>query len=269
MEVSLEVVVKGATSSPVCLHGDFADARPRLQDSAFLQSFGPISNVRRGLRPNRAAEHALPVETARRPPLVVAGNDGIVRNPPVPAELVETASNGLPQHAQGQRRSGTGRPGRVRRVPGKPGHAHLAVVQVIVRLQVFVADWPIVRHAVERFHSKVRRMHAREVPRPVDRASSHRVEHQDVRRIGAGRYDGIVLGEPPHVRTEVERPSSQRSFPLRTRGGVVRRLDPLALLQANHLRASVGQAPNQRCARRARADDQHIRLLFGHLHTSR
>ena len=78
------------------------------------------------------------------------------------------------------------------------GYAHHPVVQVEEGLERGVVDRPVVGHAVETPHAKVRGAEAREVRAPVDRAPAHRVVHQ--RRDRRRRVvDRIVLGEPPHV----------------------------------------------------------------------
>ena len=80
-----------------------------------------------------------------------------------------------------------------------PGHAHHAVVEVEEGLERGVVDGPVVGHAVEAPHAKVRGAEAREVGAPVDRAPAHGAVHQ--RRDRRPRVvDRIVLGQPPHVR---------------------------------------------------------------------
>src|SRR5205823_13061165 len=70
----------------------------------------------------------------------------------------------------------------------------ISIVQVEVRLEHRVVDRPIVGHAVEALHPKVRGPEPREVRAPVDRAPADRVVHER-RDHGGLVVDRIVLRE--------------------------------------------------------------------------
>jgi hypothetical protein len=197
------------------------------------------------------------------PAVVVTREDGAVRRPPVPAQPLEAAGDGRAERVERDRRRLAQRLRRIGRVTGDPGHPHHAIVQVEVRLERRVVDRPVVGHAIEASHAKIRRSEAREVRAPVDRAPAHRVVHQRRDR-GTLVVDRIVLGETAHVwlgapvRLSVELPVGS---PMR----ISARVHPVALLQADHADAGAREPPGDRGARGAGADHEDVSaIVSGH-----
>ena len=192
--------------------------------------------------------------------LVLLGGNGNIGRPPVPAELVHrlrVARAGSAERHRGQ--SGLVR--RIGRIAGKARHAHHAVVLGEVRLERPVVDGPVVRHAVQRPHPEIARVHAREMRRVDNRAASDAIEVGDLHwRIVV--VDGIIRVSPSPVGTDVEIAEAAR-LPIATVARKIPRFDPVALLEAKDLHARVGEAPGHRRARGARADDEDIDDLVG------
>src|ERR1700676_206426 len=97
--MTLPVIIKRAAHPALRVHGDLAHASPSLQDGAFLQRLRPIGDVGRPLRADWAAEQALAVQLTTGPSVITARDGGIVRYPPVPAQLVKPATPRLTQNA--------------------------------------------------------------------------------------------------------------------------------------------------------------------------
>ena len=223
----------------------------------------PVGDVGAGLGALRAARRAVAEVDALRAALVVGRGDGGVGRPPVPAELVHrprVARAGLAERDRRHRRL-------VRRhagIAGQAGDAHHAVVLVVEGLERPVVDRPVVGHAVERLHAEVRRMHARAVRRVDHRAAADAVEVGDLhRRVVV--VDRIVGVAPAPVGADVEIGVAPR-LPVAAVAREVGRLHPVALLEAEDAHPRLGEAPGDRRARGAGADDQDIDpLVAGHL----
>ena len=153
------VVVDHAVRHAVGVDRDLAHPATRPEFHAAAQGDGPIGDVGARLGALGAAGRARPQVLALVAALVRAGYDGAVGRPPVPAELVEAAGDGLADAAEGQRRQGR-LLGRIGRISGEAGDAHHAVVLGEVGLQGVVVHGPVVGHAVQGFHSKIRWMQA-------------------------------------------------------------------------------------------------------------
>jgi hypothetical protein len=150
---------------------------------------------------------------------------------------------------------------RIGGIAGEAGHAHHAVVLGEVGLERPVVDGPVVGHAVQRPRAKIARVHAREMRGVDHRAAANAIEVGDLHwRIVV--VDGIIRVPSAPVGTDVEIAEAAR-FPIAAVGGEIRRLDPVALLEAEDLHARVGEAPGHRRARGPRADDEDIDDLVG------
>ena len=150
---------------------------------------------------------------------------------------------------------------RIGRIAGQAGDAHHAVVLGEIRLERPVVDRPVVRHAVQRPHAEVGRVHAREMRREEDRAAADAVEVGDLhQRVVV--VDGIVGVPRAAVGADVEIGVAAR-FPVAAVGRKIGGLDPVALLEAQDLHARFGEAPGHRGAGGAGADDEHIDDLVG------
>ena len=200
-------------------------------------------------------------------PVVGGGGDGGVRRPPVPAQPVHRP--GIVRAGPAQRDRRHRRVARRHaRIAGEAGHAHHPVVLVVEALERPVVDRPVVRHAVERLHPEVRRVHARPVRRVDQRAAADAVEVGDLHRrvVVVHRIVGVA---PAAVRADVEVGVAPR-LPVAAVAGEVGGFHPVALLQAQDAHPGVGQAPGHRGARGAGADDQDIDFLVaGHVSASR
>ena len=175
----------------------------------------------------------------------------------MPAEFVEPRGQLLAILAKTQ---GRHRPGRARRIGGitvDAGATHHLVVQVVVLLQVLIAQRPVVGNAIQGFDFEIRGVQPGAVGGPVNRAPANGVEHErGDRRISV--VDRIVLGPAPDIR--IKRPVCQPAvLPVVVVGDVVGRVGPAALLKANDVQIRPAQAPRNGGARRSGADYQDIR----------
>ena len=192
---------------------------------------------------------------------MLARGDRDLRRPPVPAQPVEAARHRLaeaPQRHRRQRRLVR----RIGRIARQAGNAHVVVVDGVPGLEGRIADRPVVGHAVEAADPEVGRMQPREVRGVQDRPATDPVEVQDRdRRMLV--VDRIVFRAPPHVRVRREiRLGAQ--FPVAPGGRVVRRLDPVPLVEAQDAHPGVGHAPRERGARGTGADDQDVDGIVHH-----
>ena len=106
----------------------------------------------------------------RNPP-----SDRAVRRPPVPPQLVQPARQRRAGFAQRQRRHHRFMR-RIGRIARQAGHAHHAIVLIVERLQRRVVDRPVVGHAVQRAHAKIRWMEAGEMAGVQNGAAADSVE---------------------------------------------------------------------------------------------
>ena len=127
---------------------------------------------------------------------------------------------------------------------------------LVVRLQVFVGQRPIVGHAVERADAKV----GRHVPLPVggeDHAAAADGVVQDGRDIGIDVADRVIGRRLPPI--GIGRPIAARGeLVVGMAGPRLGIVGPIALLQDDDPHARFGQALGRHGAGRAGADDQHI-----------
>ncbi len=105
MQFALAIVVNRRFRTPASINGNFSYARPRFHNRAFADRLAQMSDIRGGFRSDGTAEHALTVQTAGRPSVVVARNDRVVGRPPVPSQVVEALCDGFAQHANRSDRS--------------------------------------------------------------------------------------------------------------------------------------------------------------------
>ena len=219
----------------------------------------PIGDVGGGLGALRAARRAVAEVDAAPAALVVGGGDGRVGRPPVPAELVHRLAEPRARFAQRQRRHRR----LLRRIGGiarQPRDAHHAVVLGEERLQRRVVDRPVLGDAVERAHLEVGRMQARKMRGVHDGGAADAVEvHHLDRRIGV--VDRIV-GRPRAAVGIDGEIAEQPRLPVPSVARIVRRLHPVALLEAENPHPGVGKAPRHRGARCSGTDDQDIDLVM-------
>ena len=115
----------------------------------------------------------------------------------MPTQAIEASAQSLSQLAQGHRGKGElfGRVGGISRQPGNPHHAG---IQIVEGLEGRVIDGPVVGHAVEGFHAKVRGVKPRKMRRIENRAAPHGIEVRDL----DGRVavvDRVVFAPPPPI----------------------------------------------------------------------
>ena len=256
LDLAILVVVDDAVRESVAAKRDLLDAAPRLQLRAAGDGLGPVGHVRAGLGLPVAADVARATVVARRAPVVSLGQNRAIRRPPVPAQPVETAGYRLSRLAEGDRLRLPLGLVRIARVARHTGDAADSVVLVEVWLQVRIGHREIVGHAVQRLHPEVRRAEPREVGAPVDGAPAHGIVHQ--RRDGrVVVVDRVILREAPHVGVGAHvRETGQ--LPVVPATGIVVRLDPSALLQADDVESGPGEMPGEGSPRRARPYDHNV-----------
>ena len=255
------VDVGGAGGAVAPVHRDLPHPAVGAQFHAGAQGHRPVGDVGAALRALGAAGVARAKIQTAAAAVVLARGDGAVGRPPMPTELVESARHRLAHAPEGnvrQRRLMV----RQRRIAGQSGHPHVVVVLGEVGFQGAVADGPVVRHRVQRPHTEVRRMEAREVGGIQDCAAAHGVEVQD----GDGRIavvHRIVRGAVAQVGAGSELPR-RRHLPVPPGARILGRIHPPALLQADDAHARLGETPRHRRPGRAGADNQHIHDVVGH-----
>ncbi len=249
------VVVDRAARHASIVGRDLAHAAPGAQFDPLSDRLRPVGDVGARLGALRAPGDAVAEIDAPGPPFVVPRRHCAVRGPPVPAERVHRTAPHRARLAQRQRRHDRVL-GRVGGIPRQSRDPHHPVVQRVVRLEGRIVDRPVLGHAVERANPEVRRVHAREVSRIEDRAPAHTVEVRDLDRRGVF-VDRIVGRVTAHVGADAGVGELAR-FPVATGAGEIGRLCPAALLQAQDAHPRLGQAPGERRAGRAGADDQYV-----------
>src|SRR5690348_117608 len=136
MEFAEAIVVDCSAGAAVGINRNLPHPGPRLQHRAFAKRLGPVGDVGGCLGTYRAPEHALAMQVAARAAVVRTRDDSVVRNPPVPPQLVKTLGDDVPQNSNRQWRRWPRRARRVRRVARQSRYAHLAVIHVVVTLEV-------------------------------------------------------------------------------------------------------------------------------------
>ena len=256
--LALGVVIDHAGSHAVFVDRDFTHPAARAQLDAGADRERPIGDVGRGFGALRATRRAVAEIDAARAPFIIGGGDGGVGRPPVPAELVHRlaeAGAGLAERQWRHRRLLR----RISGIAGEPGNAHHAVVLGEVWFQRGIVDRPVVGDAVQRAHLEVGRVHARKVRRVHDGAAADTVEvHHLDRRIGV--VDRVV-GRPGAAVGIDGEIAEQPRLPVPAVAGIIGRLHPVALLEAENPHPGVGKAPRHRRARCSGPDNQHIDLI--------
>ena len=223
---------------------------------------GPVRNIGAALGALGAAGVAGAEVQALVAALVGAGDDGAVRRPPMPAEVVKAAPHRFAHAPQGHRRQ--------RRlvcrdggVASEAGDADVAVVLGEEGFEGPVVDGPVVRNAVEGTDSEVGRVESREVRRIEDGAAAHGVvvEHGNG---GIGVVHRVVRRQLPNVGAgrELLRPGR---LPIAPGAWVFGGIHPPALLQADNPHPRFGKAPRHRRPGRPGANDEHIDRVICHM----
>ena len=176
----------------------------------------------------------------------------------MPAELVHRLAEtraGLAERQRRHRRFFR----RIGRIAGKPGDAHHAVVLGEERLQRLVVDRPVVGDAVEHLHLEVGGMQARIVRRVHDGRAADAVEVDDLdRRVVV--VDRIV-GYPRAAIGAGGKIAEESRLPIPSVRGIVGRLHPIALLEAEDMHLGFRKAPGHCGARCSGSDDQNVDLV--------
>ena len=259
LQIALGIIVESAAGPAVPVRKNFPHPAMGFQLRPPAQSLGPIDDVGTGQRSDRTAH-------IRLPPVILHRGYGIVRGPPVPAQPVKTLGQQLAAHANGQRRRGPFRFGRISRVAAQAGNAVHPVVQVIIGFQFGVGQRPVVSHAVLGFEAEVGGMKAGKVGTPMDGAAAHGVIHQG----GNGRFrlpHRIVLRQAAQVGIGVK---VGLPMPLGVGFTGVKSIQrhPAALLQADHLDAGLRQAPTESAPGCPGPDDQNIGYVVSVSHSA-
>ena len=256
---AVDVVVDHARRHAVFAGGDLAHAAVGPKLDAGADGMRPVGDVGARLRALGAGRRAVAEIDAGRAAVVFGGCDRAVGRPPVPAELVHRLRDlgaGLAQRQRRHRRF-------VRRIGGiarKARDARHAIVLGKERLQRRVIDRPVVGHAVQRADAEVGGVQARIMRRvhhgrAADRVEVHHLDRRVVvvdrivaRPLADVRADGVVAEHPRLVVPPV--------------GRIVGLLHPVALLQAKDFHPCLGEAPGDRRARGAGADDENVNFVL-------
>ena len=264
-----------AAGVAVDIFGAGGAAVPALLDPEHAGIGAELDAGLEGLRPHRHRVFAHRVaRAAAADAAAVAGGPAVIvlrdharrHRPPVPAELVEGLGQ-LPRHAA--QRQGRGRIVVLRRhgrIAGEAGCADDPVAALVVGGDILVGDRPVGGEAVLLALAEVGRAVARP-ERPVDVGrAAYPVPHQDLRGIGPDRKVVDVAAD-----VDVGAPAGAAlPLPVRAVVGVLARLDPPALLQADDLEAGLAQNHRGDRARGTRADDENVgRLMRGHASSPR
>ena len=252
---AVAVVVDDAVGHAVVADRDFAHAGAGAQFHAGADGVRPVGDVGAGLRPLGAAGGAVGEVDAAGAAFVVRARDRAVAGPPVPAELVDGTGQDLAGAAERERRH-LGFVGRVGGVAGQARDAGDAVVLVVVGGEGGVVDRPVVGDAIERLHAEVAGVEAGEMAGIEHGAAADAVEvaDQDGGVVLVDRVVGIARAAVGGDGEVADLPG----LPVSAGGGVVVRVHPVALLEANDAHLRVGQAVGRGAARGAGADDHHV-----------
>ena len=247
---AVAVDVLHAARAPARVDDDPRGPGPGPQVRAARDRPPPVRQVGRGLRARGAALQArAPLHACRR-------GDRVRPRPPVPAEVVVRAGHQPPATPDRQRRMRERGRGRQRGVAGQAARAELDVGAVEVGREVAVGDRPVVGDAVERPHPEVRRAQPAPVGVVEDRAAADAGEHErrDLRPVDGDRVVGLGAAD-----VGVRRPRrAHRHLVARPRAREVRRVVPVALLEADDAHPCGDEPRREDAARRAGADDDDV-----------
>jgi hypothetical protein len=187
-----------------------------------------------------------------------------IDRPPMPAERIEAARRRGAEPAQRQRRHAARFLRRIGGIARQAGHAERLVIQIVIGLEIEIGERPIVAHAVERAGLEVRRMQARKMRRPIDGRAADPVPHQRLEG-RSGIIDRIIgrravaAGLQPQIGRCRPGPERQ-ALPIGPLRRKIAAVEPIAALEAENaeVRRAPGEAPRERRAAQARADDRHI-----------
>ena len=252
------VVIDHARRHAVLAGDDLAHAAVGAQLDAGADGMRPIGDVGARLRSLGAGRRAVAEIDAGRAAIVFGGGDRAVGRPPVPAELVHRLRDlraGLAQRQRRHRRLVR----RIGGIAGEPGDAGHAVVLGEERLQRRIIDRPVIGHAIQRADAEVGGVQARIMRRVHHGRAADGVEvHHLDRRVVV--VDRIVARPLADVRTGgVVAEHARLVVP--PVGRIVGLLHPVALLQAEDPHPRLGEAPGDRGAGGAGADDEHVDLV--------
>jgi len=195
-----------------------------------VQGMGPIGDVDAALGALGTAGVARPQIGAGGAAVVMAGVDGGVRRPPMPAQRVEPLGQLAPHRPQRDRRQ-QGLVLGIGRVAHQPRHPHHLFVLGEIGFQLVVSQRPVVPDAVQRPSAEIGRMEAGEMGGIQDGATAQAVEIGQ----GYGRVrivDGIVTQGLTDIGIEAG-VTLATQFPTDLGGGIMSRVGAFALFQTD------------------------------------
>src|SRR5256885_5718028 len=169
---AVPVVVMRTHGAAVGSECDLAHPRVGAQVHTVLEGARPVGQVRGRERFLRASKRAPAPVVTGRPPAVRLGGDGLLRRPPVPAELFVSVDKQLTRASQRRGRAGKRVSGGTAWGTGQAGDANLGLVDRVVRRQLLIRERPIDANAVESPDPEVRRGKPPDVARKPQLASA-------------------------------------------------------------------------------------------------
>lgn len=247
---------QGALGAAVLAGEDPADSGAGDQDRPGAQGVRPEGDVGGGLGALRTAPLAGAPTGALGQLLELLARDRVGARPPVPAQRVHARGRPAARLAQGVRGQRVVESLRVGGIAAEAGDADEPVHPVVVRGEVGVGDGPVVAHAVEAADGEVGRQQTRPLGAVEEAGAADRVVH-DRRHVRVGQVQRVVRRQIADVRVVGPLVLDQQ-LPLGVVDRVVRRVDPVALLQADHAETACGQRVRDDPAGGPGADDENV-----------
>src|SRR4029450_3946673 len=104
LDVSCLIVVQCSISKSIWAHGDLAHASTGFEYCALRQGLGPVGDVHTGFGALVAPDITRSAVVTGVAPIIRASEDGGIRWPPVPAQLLKTFNDSVAELAKGHRR---------------------------------------------------------------------------------------------------------------------------------------------------------------------
>src|SRR5580692_1452716 len=239
---------------------DLKRARIRAEPRSRKKGLGPYRERELAHRAARASV-ADPAAVAGRAAVIVLRDDAGLGGPPMPAELVEGLGEPAGGAGEGERPRGARVARRHGGVAGETARTDETIGLFVEGREVLVGNRPVRRQTVLVALAEVGGPEARP-NRAIDigRASDP-VPHQNLRGV---RLDRIVVGMMALVDVGVPI-RAPLPGPVRAIVRMISRLDPCALLEAEHIEPALRENRGGERPGGARADNQHIAVLtLGH-----
>ena len=254
--LSVPVDVDHAAGTPALVDDDLTSPCAGHEAGAVADRRRPVREVGRALRALRTTGGTGTPPHARTQIAVRAGWNRVAGRPPIPAQLVHPLGSLPPKGADGDRREGRSRSGRVHGVAAEAGDAHLEVHALIERGEIAVRDRPVVTDSVRRSDTKVLGPHPRPLGAVVNRAPADGVVH-DGAHFRLRHLARVVLARPAHIRVGAPAAVGQK-FPLGLVARVVRSTEPVALFEADDIETGCSQVPGRDPSGCPGADDHDV-----------